>query len=76
MSCVDHDIEVSAIMPCLNEKETIARCVEKAINCFAALGVRGEVVVADNGSTDRSPERGWYTSPSEGTELHFRPLWT
>lgn len=56
MSYVDHDIEVSAIMPCLNEKETIGRCVEKAINCFAALGVRGEVVVADNGSTDQSAE--------------------
>jgi glycosyltransferase involved in cell wall biosynthesis len=50
------DIEVSAVMPCLNEEETIGACVEKAINCFAALGVRGEVVIGDNGSTDRSVE--------------------
>jgi glycosyltransferase involved in cell wall biosynthesis len=56
MSVEDQDIEVSAIMPCLNEAETVASCIEKAINCFAALGVRGEVVVGDNGSTDRSVE--------------------
>lgn len=52
----DRDIEVSAIMPCLNEQETVGTCIEKALNSFAALGVRGEVVVADNGSTDRSVE--------------------
>lgn len=56
MSSTDQSIEVSAIMPCLNEEETIGTCIEKAINCFAALGVRGEVVVGDNGSTDRSAE--------------------
>jgi glycosyltransferase involved in cell wall biosynthesis len=55
MTAVDNtDVEVSAIMPCLNEAETIGVCVEKAVNCFAALGVRGEVVVADNGSDDGS----------------------
>jgi glycosyltransferase involved in cell wall biosynthesis len=43
-------------MPCLNEEETIGICIEKAVNTFAALGVRGEVVVGDNGSTDRSVE--------------------
>jgi glycosyltransferase involved in cell wall biosynthesis len=52
----DQDIEVSAVMPCLNEEETLGKCIEKAVNCFAALGVRGEVVVGDNGSTDRSVE--------------------
>jgi len=56
MSALDQDIEVSAIMPCLNEEETLASCIEKAINCFAALGIRGEVVVGDNGSIDRSVE--------------------
>ena len=50
------EIEFSAIMPCLNEEETLATCVKKAKDCFAALGVRGEVIVADNGSTDRSVE--------------------
>ena len=56
MSAAEADIEVSAIMPCLNEAETIGQCIEKAVNCFAALGVRGEIVVGDNGSTDGSVE--------------------
>jgi glycosyltransferase involved in cell wall biosynthesis len=41
-------------MPCLNEEETIGRCVEKALRGLAAVGLPGEVVVVDNGSTDRS----------------------
>lgn len=56
MSSTDQMIEVSAVMPCLNEEQTVGTCIEKAINCFAALGIRGEVVVGDNGSTDRSSE--------------------
>ena len=47
---------VSAVMPCLNEEKTIGLCVEKALRCFAELGIAGEVIVADNGSTDRSVE--------------------
>ncbi|MGQ0834041.1 MAG: glycosyltransferase family 2 protein [Gammaproteobacteria bacterium] len=47
-------IEVSAVIPCLNEAETIGICVEKALASFASLGVRGEVVVVDNGSIDES----------------------
>jgi glycosyltransferase involved in cell wall biosynthesis len=43
-------------MPCLNEAETVAVCVEKALRSFAAHGIAGEVVVADNGSTDGSQE--------------------
>src|SRR5581483_8958811 len=49
-------IAVSAIIPCLNEEQTLALCIEKAFRAFAELGVQGEVVVADNGSTDRSVE--------------------
>jgi glycosyltransferase involved in cell wall biosynthesis len=41
-------------MPCLNEAETLARCVIKARNFLARSGIPGEVVVADNGSTDGS----------------------
>jgi len=41
-------------MPCLNEAETVGRCVEKARRAMAAAGITGEVVVADNGSTDGS----------------------
>ena len=47
-------LEVSAVIPCLNEERTIVACVEKARRALAELGVAGEVVVADNGSTDRS----------------------
>lgn len=47
---------VSAIIPCLNEEGTLGICIEKAIGAFERRGVRGEVVVGDNGSTDRSVE--------------------
>jgi hypothetical protein len=42
-------------MPCLNEACTVGRCVDKALQCLREIGVAGEVVVADNGSTDGSP---------------------
>lgn len=41
-------------MPCLNEVETIPICVEKARSFLARSGVAGEVLIADNGSTDGS----------------------
>lgn len=47
-------VEVSAVMPCLNEERTVGACIEKAQACFRSLGLAGEVIVADNGSTDRS----------------------
>ena len=47
---------VSIVMPCLNEEETVGTCVEKAMNWLARTGTVGEVVVVDNGSTDRSAE--------------------
>jgi glycosyltransferase involved in cell wall biosynthesis len=47
-------VEVSAVIPCLNEEQTLGVCIEKAFRGFAELGIRGEVVVADNGSTDNS----------------------
>src|ERR1700722_3311662 len=43
-------------MPCLNEAETVATCVGKALKCMADKGVIGEVVLADNGSTDGSQQ--------------------
>ncbi|MDL2719141.1 MAG: glycosyltransferase, partial [Acidobacteriota bacterium] len=45
---------VSVVMPCLNEAETVARCVAEALAALAKAGLDGEVVVADNGSTDGS----------------------
>jgi glycosyltransferase involved in cell wall biosynthesis len=49
-------IRLTAVMPCLNEERTVGVCVEKAFKAFRAMGVVGEVVVADNGSADRSVE--------------------
>jgi hypothetical protein len=43
-------------MPCLNEARTVGRCVEKAVKALENAHVRGEVIVADNGSTDGSQE--------------------
>lgn len=43
-------------MPCLNEADTVERCVQKALRGIAGAGVVGEVLVADNGSTDGSIE--------------------
>src|SRR6187200_2320273 len=43
-------------MPCLNEALTLESCIRKAQSFFARAGVAGEIVVADNGSTDGSPE--------------------
>ncbi|MGD0349463.1 MAG: glycosyltransferase family 2 protein [Verrucomicrobiota bacterium] len=48
-------VELSIVMPCLNEAETLARCIEKARLGSQRAGVRSEIVVADNGSTDGSP---------------------
>lgn len=49
-------IEVSVVLPCLNEAETVVTCVQKAREGLASAGVVGEVIVADNGSTDGSQE--------------------
>jgi glycosyltransferase involved in cell wall biosynthesis len=48
--------ELSIVLPCLNEAETVALCVVKARASFERLGARGEVVVADNGSSDGSQQ--------------------
>ena len=68
-----HLVEVSVVIPCLNEAESLAFCLDKAMKAFRAAGLSGEVIVADNGSTDgsiqiaeehgarviRVPERGY-----------------
>ena len=48
------EIEVSVVMPCLNEEATIGACIEKAQQTLKEMEIRGEVIVADNGSTDGS----------------------
>lgn len=47
-------VELTILMPCLNEARTLGSCIERANAFFARSGVVGEVVVADNGSTDGS----------------------
>ena len=49
-------LEVSILMPCLNEAETIGRCVDRARESIARLDIRAEILVADNGSTDGSQQ--------------------
>jgi glycosyltransferase involved in cell wall biosynthesis len=49
-------IDVSVVIPCLNEANSLGICIEKARKAFAEASLRGEVVVADNGSTDGSIE--------------------
>src|ERR1051326_4144091 len=46
--------ELTILMPCLNEAETLAVCIAKAMAWLEHSGVHGEVLIADNGSTDGS----------------------
>ncbi|MGH8020296.1 MAG: glycosyltransferase family 2 protein [Opitutaceae bacterium] len=50
------ELEVSVVIPCLNEEATVGYCVVRAVNALRANGIPGEVIVADNGSTDASRE--------------------
>jgi glycosyltransferase involved in cell wall biosynthesis len=46
--------QVSVVIPCLNEAQSVGFCIDKALAAFRDYGIRGEVVVSDNGSTDGS----------------------
>ena len=75
-------VQVSVVIPCLNEANSLAICVDKAMKAFETGGLKGEVVVADNGSTDgsvqiaeergarvvRVPERGYGAALRAGIE--------
>ena len=52
----EDEIEVSFVMPCLDESETLEGCIEAAKGCIAAHHLRAEIIIADNGSTDGSQE--------------------
>lgn len=56
MVATKEDIEVSVVLPCLNEEGSIAICIDKIKEVFRRDNLRGEVIVADNGSIDRSKE--------------------
>ena len=63
-------ILVSAIIPCLNEELTLGICIKKAQEAFVRRGIRGEVVVGDNGSTDKSVE----IAKSLGARIVHQPI--
>ena len=50
------NVEVSVVMPCLNEAETVGTCVRKAADALRLANIAGEIIVADNGSSDGSQE--------------------
>ena len=49
-------LELSVVMPCLNEARTVVTCIQKALDFMQRNGVVGEVIIADNGSTDGSQQ--------------------
>jgi glycosyltransferase involved in cell wall biosynthesis len=49
-------VEVSVVIPCLNEADTLAFCIESAQRALRENGIRGEIIVADNGSSDGSAD--------------------
>lgn len=49
-------MELTILMPCLNEERTIAYCIEEASSFLRERGIPGEILIADNGSTDHSIE--------------------
>ena len=52
----DSDVEFSIVMPCLNEAETLATCIQKAKRSLEENNAAGEIIIADNGSSDGSQE--------------------
>jgi glycosyltransferase involved in cell wall biosynthesis len=54
-AAADTPVELTILLPCLNEAETVSLCVQKAVSFLLLHNVNGEVLVADNGSTDGSP---------------------
>ena len=68
------DLDLSIVIPCLNEVKTLPAVIARASRTIDRLGLRGEVLVSDNGSVDgrsRPPncsERGCCTVPSAATE--------
>ena len=60
-------VELSIVMPCLNEAETLAVCIDKAQGYLERSGVVGEVVIADNGITDGSQEIARAQAPASST---------
>ena len=60
--------EMSVVMPCLNEAQTVGTCIRKALAYLEMYNVQGEVIVAGNGSSDGSQAPAWCRSLREDTE--------
>src|SRR5687767_10333450 len=56
LSSSNSPVELSVVMPCLNEADTLEICLQKTKRAMSAHGVLGEIIVADNGSVDESIE--------------------
>lgn len=63
-------MELSILMPCLNEAETLAVCIRKAKSFLEENNIDGEVLVSDNGSTDGSQD----IAVSEGARVVHAPI--
>jgi glycosyltransferase involved in cell wall biosynthesis len=87
-AAINEKCEVSVVLPCLNEAETVGTCVTTALETLRQLGLRGEVMVVDNGSDDGSaaiaskagarvvsePRRGYGHALRRGAEEAQAPL--
>ncbi|MGB3057561.1 MAG: glycosyltransferase family 2 protein, partial [Candidatus Omnitrophota bacterium] len=69
MNSQNSEIELSVVMPCLNEEKTLGTCIKKAIGSMEKMGIKGEVVISDNGSTDNSVE----IAESLGARVVYEP---
>jgi len=63
-------LDVSVVMPCLNEARTIVTCIEKAHAALRNSGLSYEIVVGDNGSTDGSQRGGAATKRKQAARLN------
>lgn len=66
----DNEIEVSVVMPCLNEEAAIGACIKKIKDVFVQENLRGEIIVADNGSCDASAQ----IARGLGAKVVFEPI--
>jgi len=66
---MDNGIGVSVVLPCLNEEEALGICIDKIKEVFLKERIKGEIIVVDNGSTDRSRK----IAEEKGVKIVFEP---